>query len=166
MHFDDPQTPANQTAFSAEPLERGWFARNWLWFIPLVILLPILICAGCCTGMFTFGIGVLKTSEPYTKALAAVQEDPRVQEALGTPIEDATWIPTGEIDATNNQGEARLDFDVKGPKGPGHVHTKSRMIDGAWQMFELTVTIGETGERIVLELPGNDEVEDAPLWEP
>ena len=166
MHYDDPQSPYNEATFSAEPPQRGWFARNWFWFIPLAVVLPIVICLGCCTGLFTFGVGMLKTSQPYTQALAAVREDPRVQDAIGTPIEDATWIPAGEINVTNEHGEARLTFTVRGPKGRAQVRTASRMIEGTWSMTELVVTIEETDERIVLGLPDNDEAEDAPLWQP
>lgn len=166
MHSDEPRASYNPDTFTAEPPQRGWFARNWLWFIPLVIVLPILICAGCCTGVLAVvGIG-MKSSEPYAQALAAVQEDPQVREAIGEPIEDATWFPTGEINFVNDQGEARFDFDVKGPKGRAHVRTESRMIDGVWSMVELIVTIDATGERIGLDAPEAEGVDDAPLWEP
>ena len=168
MQFDDPQPQPQheQATFTDEPPRRGWFVRNWVWFVPLLILLFIIICAGCCTGMLTFRVGMLKASEPYQAALAAVREDPQVQEALGTPIEDDTWFPVGEIVTSNRHGDARLDFAVRGPKGRAHVRTESRMTDGAWQMTELVVTVEETGERIVLDLPDDGEIQDAPLWEP
>jgi len=166
MHFDDPQSQSNEPGFSAEPPERGWFARNWFWFVPLVIFLPIIVCAGCCTGVFTFGIGAMKASEPYQQALATVQEDPRIQDALGTPIEDATWMPTGEFNIENDQGTARFDFDIKGPKGRAHVRTESRMIGGSWQIVELIVTIEETDERIVFDASETEGDDVAPLWEP
>ncbi len=166
MHFDDPQSQVQPATYAAEPPQRGWFARNWLWFVPLVILLPILICAGCCTGMLLFGTGALKATEPYQAALAAVQNDPQVQEALGTPIEDATWIPVGEFNMGDGHGDARFDFKVKGPKGTAHVRTESRIIGDQWSMVELIVTIDATGERIVLGLPDDEGDDDAPLWEP
>lgn len=168
MQFDDPQPQPQheQATFTDEPPGRGWFARNWFWFIPLLVLVPIIICAGCCTGMFTFRVGMLKASEPYREALAAVQEDPQVQEALGMPIEDDTWFPVGEINITDDHGDARFGFTVRGPKGRAHVRTESRMTDGAWQMTELVVTVEETGRRIVLDLPDDEQFDDAPLWEP
>ncbi len=166
MQFDDPQSQFDHSTFSAEPPRRGWFARNWLWFIPVVVVLPILICIGCCTGLMTLGVGALKTSEPYQQALAAVQEDANVQEALGTPIEDATFIPTGEINITNNQGDARFDFKVKGPKGRAHVRTECRMVDGVWSIVELIVTVEETGQRILLDTFDPDADDAPPLWNP
>ncbi len=166
MQFDNPQTQTDPATFSAEPPQRGWFGRNWVWFVPVVILLPLVICAGCCTGVFTIGVGALKSSPPYTEALAAVQEDPRVQESLGTPIEDVTWFPVGEININNDQGDARFDFQVAGPKGRAHVRTESRMIGGMWSITELIVTVEGTEERIVFEPPAPEGVEDAPAWNP
>ena len=166
MYVDDPRPQHAPATFTAEPPRRGWFARNWSWSVPLGIVLPIVICAGCCTGIFAaIGIG-MKNSEPYGQALAAVQEDPRVQEAIGTPIEDATWLPTGEINRTNNRGDARFGFAVRGPKGPAHVHTESRMIDGVWSIVELIVTVDATRERIVVDPQEAEDADDAPLWEP
>lgn len=165
MHFDDPQSQTDQTTFTPEAPQRGWFARNWIWVVPLAILLPILICAGCCTGLFGFGVGALKQTEPYQEALATVQNDPQVQEELGTPIEDDTWVPAGDFNMTDDQGEARFDFQVKGPKGGAHVRTESRMIGGQWHVIELIVTIDATGERIVVDT-GEGEGDEAPLWEP
>lgn len=166
MHVDDSQSQHEPAAFTAEPPRRGWFARNWFWLVPLVIILPFVLCVGCCTGIFAaIGIG-MKNSEPYTRALAAVQEDPRVQEAIGTPVEDVTWLPTGEINRTNNQGDARFDFDVEGPKGRAHVRTESRMIDGVWSIVELIVIVDATGERIVVAPQEAQDADDAPLWKP
>ncbi len=166
MQFDNPQPQYEQATFVAEPPQRGWFARNWLWFIPVVVILPIIICAGCCTGIFTVVIGTMKASDPYVQALAAVQEDPRVQEAIGTPIKDVTWFPIGEVNFDNNQGDARFDFDVEGPKGRAHVRTESRMVNGAWSIVELIVTVEATNERIVFDPPQAEGVEDAPAWNP
>jgi len=134
-----------------EQPQRSWFGRNWWWFVPGVILLPILACGGCFLGFRAFKIAHTKASPPYQQALAAVQDSPEVQEALGQPIEDTTWVPTGELTVDNNRGEANLIFQVAGPKGSATVSFNARMVGGTWGLNELVVTVDQTGERIVID---------------
>ena len=49
----------------------NWFSRNWKWFIPTVILVPILAIALFVGGILSFVFGMIKSSEPYQHAVAA-----------------------------------------------------------------------------------------------
>jgi hypothetical protein len=149
----------------AEPQRRGWFRRNWWWVLLLVFGGCIVICAGLCAGVFAFGVGALKSSDPYQAALAQVRQDKQVIARLGEPIEDA-MIPTGEVNITNDRGEARLSFDVSGPKGSAKVVSQSKMIGGKWGLTQLEVTFQEDGQRIVINTATDNAENDAPPWKP
>jgi hypothetical protein len=162
------QPAYDQSAYAQPP--RSWFSRNWWWFIPAIIVVPILGCG----GVAAFRFWEIKSSSAYQQALARVQQDPQVQEALGQPIEDATWMPTGEFNVENDRGEASIIFQVAGPKGGAQVSFHARMVGGQWGLTELAVTINSTGERIVIDTSGAaDDDEDAPAaggeapaWDP
>ena len=145
------------------PPRRGWLSRNWLWFIPLTLLLAVLLCGGCCGGILVTVFGAMKTSAPYQMALKQVQNDPQVIEKLGQPIKDG-WIPSGEVNISNGSGDARLDFNVTGPKGTAHVHTEARRSNGVWTTTVLDVTIDS--QRISLTPAGNSGIGEAPPFEP
>jgi hypothetical protein len=149
---------------AAEPRRRGWFGRNWWWVLLLVFGGCIVICAGLCAGVFAFGVGAIKSSEPYQASLAQVRQDKQVIARIGEPIEDAL-MPTGNININNDRGEARLSFDVSGPKGTASVVSQSKLIGGKWGLTQLEVTF-EDGQRIIIDTGGDNGEGDAPPWKP
>jgi len=155
---------STRTNLPGAPPRRGWFRRNWRWFVPTIVLVPILICAGACAGFFGLVVGVMKSSEPYQTALKRVQADPQVIERLGQPIRDATWVPSGSVNIENDRGKANLMFKVAGPKGIASVRTEARRIQGKWGTHVLEVTFAD-GKRVSLDTGSNDE-QDAPKFDP
>ena len=118
-------------------------------------------------GIIGAVFGVLKSSDPYKMALERVQNDPKVIEALGEPIE-AGWTVSGEVihQMGPPAGTARLDFDVTGPKGKAHVHSEARCAyyDG-WGLTKVEVTT-QDNQRIVLDVSGgNDDGGEAPPFQ-
>src|SRR5262245_13746561 len=92
---------------SMPPPRRGWWARNWKWFVPVGCLLPILFCAGLFTAVGLFITGAIKSSEPYSHSVAEAQTSSDLSSALGSPVQ--TWLfPSGRIDITNDSGVADL----------------------------------------------------------
>ena len=146
------------------PPPRGWFARNWLWFVPLVLLLPLVICAGLCAGILGMGYYAILNSDPYRLALEAVQKNPQVIEQLGKPIEGVRWPPPGgSVNIKDDRGEAKLEFKVRGPKGTADVEGNSRMVDGKWGLTSVTVKFAD-GKRVVVDT-GQAAEGDAPKWD-
>jgi hypothetical protein len=153
-------------ATSVDRPRRGWLGRNWIWFVPATLLLLALLCGGCCLGIVGAVFGVLKSSDPYKMALERVQNDPGVIRQLGEPIEEAGWFPMGEVNIRNDQGDARLDFEVAGPQGKAHVHTEARRVASRWGLTRLEVT-PEGGQRIVLDVSAEkDDGREAPPFQP
>ncbi len=157
---------ANPPRFDAEPPKRGWFGRNWLWFVPTVIVLPILLCAGCFGGIFFSVVAAIKGSDAYKLALERVQQSPDVQAQLGEPITDATVLPMGNIQFTNGEGTADMFFSVKGPKGSANVVVEAETTAGAWHFDKLEVTCDADGTKIDLSEEHVPNADDAPAFAP
>jgi cytochrome oxidase complex assembly protein 1 len=150
-----------------KPQSRGWFRRNWKWFIPSAILTVIVVAAVVATGVIAVRVNRYKSSTPYQTALEIVQESPTVQKLLGSPIKDASWIPSGQLEVSQKggNGTAAFNFTVAGPKGSAVVQTEARMVQGEWNVNDLFVRVGD--ERINLrdELAAKQKV-DTPAFDP
>jgi len=142
---------------------RGWWSRNWLWFVPTVFIALLLLFGGCCAGLFWIGLRAIK--KPHQMALEQVQRNAEVVKRLGQPIEQISWLPVVQGDFQAGQGSISLDFDVAGPNGEAHVRTQARMIDGTWGLTTLEVTFKD-GQKLSLETAADGGLEDAPLWSP
>jgi hypothetical protein len=113
--------------------------RRWIIGCAAVAIAGVLGC-GVCGGLFFASIfAVLKSSTPYQMALAEVQRNPQVTANLGEPIE-AGWLATGNIETTNSNGRADLDFTVTGPKGSADVHVLAEETAGKWKLTKLMLT--------------------------
>jgi cytochrome oxidase complex assembly protein 1 len=75
--------------------------------------------------------GAMRKSEPYREAMARAQSDPRVAAALGSPVKDSFFF-SGSINTHNNDGDAKLDIPISGPKGAGLLHVTATKTDGKW----------------------------------
>jgi hypothetical protein len=141
---------------------RGWWSRNWQWFVPLAMLGSLLVCAGIVFAV----LSRYKWSEPYLKALEKVQTHPQVIAKLGEPIEGVFWPPpTGELQTENDRGDANLVFQVQGPKGKADVHTQARRIAGRWGLSLLVVSFPD-GKRLKIDLGEESGLEAPPQWKP
>ena len=111
-------------------------ARRWV-LIGLVWLV---------TGIFGFGLltleisyRMLKKTPVMTEAVARICADARVQAALGTPIVPG-WAVTGELEDLPNEGTARMDFSLQGPRGPAAVKLRAeKSATGLWRYLLLEV---------------------------
>ncbi|MCW7763951.1 cytochrome c oxidase assembly factor Coa1 family protein [Photorhabdus luminescens] len=118
--------------------KRNWLARKWklmiVWFIPVFIV-----------GAFMIVMGVMKSSEPYKKALSLAQSNPVVKNILGQPIE-AGWFVSGSI----NDREAEFDIPIKGNRSGGSVHVDANKHAGQWRYKNITVQPDSSGQLIDL----------------
>lgn len=118
-------------------------ARRWV-LIGLV---------GLVTGIFGFGLltldisyRMLKQTPVMTEAVARVTADPRVQEALGTPM-GLGWAVTGELEDLPDQGTARMEFSLRGPKAQAGVKLRAeKSPTGTWRYLLLEVKPGNAPE--------------------
>src|SRR5262245_55983559 len=83
--------------------QKSWFSRNWPWFLPTVILGPILLIAmvaGCSVSVF---LQMLQTSEPYKRALTLATSNEQVVSKLGAPI-TPKWYASGSFNDSSGIG--------------------------------------------------------------
>jgi len=130
--------------------QRGWFGRNWKWFVPLVIVLPIIVCCGGVTAIVGGVFGMIKSSEPYKHALAQAQSNPQVVAAVGTPIK-ASFFAGGNINLNNDAGNADLVIPVTGPKGAGTIFVTATKSTGVWSYQTLEFQQAGSQQRIDLK---------------
>jgi hypothetical protein len=126
--------------------QRGWFARNWMWVVPVGCLLPIVGCVVIFGGAAWFGLSAMKGS-PYMASVMAVSMNPEVQAALGDSLQPGQ---PPQADVMPGPGTNQVDFQytLTGPKGTGKVHVVADRTADGWNYTTHTVTIDGTGEVI------------------
>ncbi|MEY5062936.1 MAG: hypothetical protein RLZZ112_900 [Verrucomicrobiota bacterium] len=101
---------------------------------------------GLVTGIFGFGLltlqisyRMLKQTPVMTEAVARITSDPRVEEVLGTPWR-LGWAVTGELEDLPDQGTARMEFSLQGPKEHAKVTLRAeKSPTGTWRYLLLEV---------------------------
>lgn len=139
MQAETPsQTPPN-----------SWWGRNWKWVVPVGILTPIVVIGGGLTLIILLVFGMIKSSDPYTDSLAQALANPKVQAALGSPIE-AGFFVTGNINVSGSSGDADIAYTITGPNDSGSVYVVAEKSGGQWYYSTMEVQVVATADRIDL----------------
>lgn len=126
--------------------QKSWFRKNWLWFVPSMgcLTIIVLIVVG------VFGVfSMINDFEPTKFALEEASTNPIVIEALGEPIEK-DGVTSGNFTFNNGEGNADFSIPISGPKGMGTVRVVAEQKDDEWTYEKLYVTIKESNEKINL----------------
>lgn len=145
--------PAPLTPPSAA--QKSWFSRNWKWFLPVTIGVPLLF-ALMIVGIISLAFGMMKSSEPYQHAVSAAGNDVKVRARLGVPVTPG-WYASGSINLTNDSGNADLAIPLKGPQGDGTVYVTAKKSAGIWSYDHLEVEVNGVPDRINLLPPSEQE---------
>src|ERR1051326_5244002 len=137
---------------------KSWFARNWKWFIPTIILVPLLLLALFIGVIFSAVFGMMKSSEPCQNAVAVASQNARVSAQLGAPVTPG-WYATGNINLSNDSGNAEIAIPLKGTLRHGTVYVMAKKSDGIWSYQRLEVEIEGAPDRINL-LPAPSQPEE------
>jgi hypothetical protein len=118
---------------------RGWFRRNWLWFVPLDLLLAIVVAGVVLYWAFYTRVYDLDLCQ---KAMLTISADPSMQQSLGDPIETISWpsrdtVPSARVE----ENEVDVIWNVEGSKARAKVHATSRKRQGKWDIVVLEVTM-------------------------
>ena len=133
-----------------QEIKKSWFKRNWLWFLPTMGCLTLIVLGILGVGTLIFGVTkMLSDSTPSTYAFEQTIKNEKVISLLGESIE-RRGISSGNISYSNNDGEADLNIPIKGSKGKGTIVVKATKTDGVWSYETLYVYIKETREKINL----------------
>ncbi len=130
---------------------KGWFKRNWKWFVPACCLVVFLFIAGGIAGILALIEGSIKQSGAYTQSLALAQSNPQVIAQIGQPVA-AGFFVSGNINVNGDSGDADISFPVSGPKGKGKVYAVAKKIADQWQFQTLLFGAdGQTGRIDLLQ---------------
>ncbi len=148
MEPTPPPVPPTSPPLTPQP-PRGWWSRNWKWFVPTGCFTFIVIGALGVVCIMFFAFSIIKSSDAYQTALARAKQDPRVTAALGTPIKEGL-VPSGKTSVNGPSGDTDIGIPISGPKGKGTIYAVGTKSEGKWQFSKLTVQI-ENGEKIDLK---------------
>jgi len=82
------------------------------------------LCIVVFAGIVIFAFGMIKRTDVYRIANDRAIHDPRVIDAVGTPVETGWWV-RGSIDAHDGEGSADITFPIHGPKGKATVEARA-----------------------------------------
>jgi len=106
-----------------------------------VIVGLALLCTVCCGVAGYFGVTAVSgvMAEPVVVTLEALNADPAINEALGTPIEQTSRFGVPHYSNQNGNGDARVRFDVAGPKGTATVAGQLDLTNRVWTIESLEI---------------------------
>jgi cytochrome oxidase complex assembly protein 1 len=134
---------------------KGWFGRNWKWFIPAGCLSIVAAAGAVVAAGVYFVFGAIKSSDVYQQALTRVRSNPAVVRELGEPIEPG-WLISGSINVSNDSGNADVRIPVSGPKKSGAVYATAIKKQDKWDFSALEVEIEGETKRINLLAPSTE----------
>ena len=111
-----------------------------MWFVPTGCLTssrfsPLFICIIVMTVF-----GAIKSTDAYKTAVARAKADPRVTDAIGTPIKEA-WYVLGKTEVSGGSGTSELTIPISGPKGKAIIYANSEKFAGDWKSSRMVVKI-------------------------
>lgn len=142
-----------------EQPQKSWFKRNWLWFVPTMGCLTLIILFVLGIGTLIFGVtNMMSESTPTKYAIEQASKNSIVLERLGGSIEQKGMI-SGSINFSNGgDGDADLTIPIRGTNGRAIIRVVAEKYDDQWTYEKLYVSIKETNEKINLldkSLEGN-----------
>jgi hypothetical protein len=137
------------TPGSTQPPRKGWWGRNWKWFVPTGCLSLVVLAAVFGILIVSIVFGAMKSSDAYKSALAKAKADPRVVSALGSHITDGFFVG-GQTNVSGSSGHSDMNVPISGPKGKGTIYFVASKFAGKWTFEKLMVEVAGTGQRIDL----------------
>ena len=153
------------------PKPRGWFRRNWRWFVP-ALLLTIVVGGG--GGLYWFFFVRVYNLDVCKSAMQTIAADKGMQETLGEPIQPIRRPPSifskagwQEIMPNARVEESEIDvrWNIAGPKGQAAAKLLAKKRSGEWQTVLLKVTLA-SGKEVSLQEVGNPANEAPPYVPP
>lgn len=133
-----------------EHQQKGWFARNWLWFVPvsgcLIVIVGILVVAG---GLVWGVSNMVSDSDAYQVAMEQAQNNQMVVDLLGEPIEK-NGMTSANIQWNNGTKTSELGIPIKGPEGEAIIYVEGIAKGEKWEYQVMEVYVADTDTTIDL----------------
>jgi hypothetical protein len=138
---------------------KAWYENPWLWggcgCCGGCLVLPLLLIAlaGGTAFVAVARTGVLQDAKEIAR------NHPALQQALGEPVE-VGWMMQGNINVSNDRGEADFSLPVSGPHGEGRLYVEAEKVDGEWIFRDLYAVVDGIEEPIDLLGSGPQQLEE------
>src|ERR1700681_1981979 len=111
--------PRSEQAMTALPPFWSWggarlvpkLGANWLWCVLAGCLGMLFLAASVFFIIVSIAFGAMKSSDAYKTALSKAKADPRVVNALGSPITDGFFV-WGKTNVSGSSGYADLTIPI------------------------------------------------------
>ena len=117
------------------------------------IIAAAFLCLGlviaAVVGAMLFGFNSMKSTAVYQQAVTIAQNNPKVINALGEPIETGFFL-SGSINVNSEGGNADIAIPLSGPKGKGTLYLQATRTAGNWDFYLLEVEVEGSSGRINL----------------
>lgn len=121
---------------------KNWYQRNKKWFLPTVIIGPLLLMGCFVLVIITFVTSMMKNSEAYKMTMEEIKSNKECVAALGENIEDGYFI-RGNINTTTSSGNANMYIPLKGDLGEATAHSICEREWFKWKIIDLNVKVGD-----------------------
>ena len=135
-----PPPPPTPPPFAFPPPQQpqpNWWQRNWKWFLPTGCFASLVLLVAFVSLIMLTVFGAMKSSDAYKTAVARASSDPRVTQALGTPIQTGMFL-TGSVNTSGGSGNADLAIPISGPKDNGKISATATTSEGQWRYSTLS----------------------------
>ena len=138
--------------FNNELVEHpSWWKRNWKWVVPVGGCLTLIILFIVFIGSVIYGVSsAIESSEPYEYAIEQINQDEKMIELLGSPIEKV-GMGQSNLSWTNGKKSAEMRIPIAGPKGEAVLYVKATGEGDAWNYEEIRVEMNEGEDLDLLE---------------
>ena len=142
---------------------RGWWSRNWLWFVFTLLLAVIVLGAGAIYWWLYIRAYRLEACQ---SVMCIIQTDKELQDLLGQPIRPVYW-PSRETVPNARIEESEIDvlWNIEGPKGRAKAHALSKLRQGKWQTIVMEVVL-PSGRKVLLTEAGGGAGDAPPFKRP
>jgi len=124
---------------------RGWFSRNWKWFVPVLILSIIVAGGGGYAGWFFQRV---LGHEAYKHVMSKIRENKDIIARLGEPIKTIYLSPAPSI--RKEERETDILWTIVGSaEKQAKVHVFQRLMNGKWETSIAEVTFPD-GKKVSL----------------
>ena len=131
--------------------KKGWWSRNWKWFVPMGCLGLILLAVLGVGSILYLVFSMIRSSDVVQTAVAQAEASAVVTETLGSPLEVGLLV-TGNISVSGPSGRASLSIPLSGPNGKATLYVDANRTAGQWQPSSLIIQFKEDGSRVDLLL--------------
>jgi len=141
--------------FPPQEKQRGWWSRNWLWFVPVLLLALVVVGGGVAYHLYFTSVFNLDVCQA---AMQKIEANEQLQKELGQPIHIFRWaVPNARVE----EDEKDVRWEIGGPKGRAKAHVFAKLMMGKWETKILEVVLADSKK---VNIASDDGEGNAQAW--